>query len=241
MHSIFLRIILVCVPILFTSGCVTAPERPFSNERLRDVKKVGILTLTSPNIHGRLVATTAFGNAAWEGSEPRLATAAWAFGGADEAISRPLVRLDEKRLADVRPSFKPRFLSASPQPIAPDVVRRLGKENDVQVLLVVSSSISSDFLTRTNQAMESQGLFSRRFLNRAEDYAYFVAMIEVYDTREGRRLDEIWCADGSPIGRAIVWRDAWASYFSSDQESVLGALERTTRAAVASSLARIGL
>lgn len=233
--------LLLCLSLLLTSGCVTKPDNSVAAERLMGANRVGVLTLTSPSMHGKLVATTAFGNAAWESPESRLTTADWVFDAVAKTISRPAVRVDEKLWAQVRPLFRPRFLSSSPKVLPTETVQQMGKETGVQILLVFSSSISSDFLTMTNQAMEAQGLFSRRFFGKGDDYAYFVATIEVYDTRDGKRLKEIWCAHGGLIGEQFEWRDTWVAYPAQEQRALITAVAQTTTTAVKQAIAQTNL
>ena len=236
-----IRPLFICLSLLLTSGCVTAPNNEIATDRLVGANRVGVLTQTSPLLHGKLVATTAFGNSAWESPEPRLMVADWVFEAAAKTLTRSVVRLDEVSLQQIRPLFNPRFLGTSPKPIAPETVKRLGADHDIQLLLVFSSSISSDFLAMTNQGMEAQGIFSRRFFGRAEDYSYFVANIEVYDARDGQRIKQIWCAEGGFLGFEIPWQDTWSAYTPEQQKTVLSSLAKTTQLAVKTALSRTNL
>jgi len=225
------------VIVMTSTGCVS---NAVPRARLAGVERVGVVIVTDQGMHGVCVGTTVCNNEKWDAPEVHLDTRSWArreFLAASPTLFKFFEDTPETAgvLSD---PYQPSFLV--PSRPSPDELKRFGEKEGVQLIVILTSGQTGDFMGQTSAALPCHGYYHRGVFGIHYDYAYFAADVRVFDARDGEPL-----RDSMALGmfklKDIVWAGSWSGLAPANQAVLKTKVEAAAHAAVAAKIKELGL
>ena len=220
---------LVLVLALLLSACETVPS--ISPQAVKSAKNVAVVSAIEPTLVGLKIGITIFNNDSWIEEKPGLDVNATVLEAVRTNISReaklvagPTVGLvvGRSEKLDALDSLKPKLAA-------------LGREWNVDVIVLVNSAQTTDFIQRSGLPIAGVGHFYSH-----QDGVFCVLSAEVYDCKTGtfttsRLVKQVRKVPG------LEWHFNWNAYPADEQRAAVRILKGLLNESVAELLSSAGL
>jgi hypothetical protein len=225
----FLRLI---GAVAFFSGCATVG----AIEKIGTEKKVALISAIDPAMRGEKVGLTAFGNNVRTEQSPDFAVNSVVLNAVKTSLNREVKLVDGGEVGLI-PSVDNdgRRHTGSLTKESTQKLTALGLEWRVDLIVLIQTARSRDWIGGTNQDVEGFGHYSR-----LKNAAYGVFGVQVFDCRAGQVAghDQVKQAQMLPN---VAWHDSWKEYDPGDQRAVIRGLEAVIKESVPELLSKVGL
>ncbi len=219
----------------FFSGCATLDPI----DKVPADKKVALVSAINPVMHGQKLGITIFENKEWTEENPDFDVNAVVLNAIKTNLNRDVKLVNG---GDVGLLLKNKlddslFFDSSPTELTQKLTA-LGREWQVDLILLVQSTKSRDWIYQTTASIEGFGHFSRFGFGR--NLAYGVFRIRVFDCKTGEFAggDEVRQSQLLP---GVEWHGSWKEYTPEEQRVVTRGLEAVIKTSAPAMLTGAGL
>ncbi|QYM78450.1 hypothetical protein K0B96_14270 [Horticoccus luteus] len=217
---------------LVLGGCSTLPS---TREVIPASGHIALVTDFAPTQTMMSVGTTAFQNKQWD-ADTGFDANAEALAVAQASLTRQIKTANGRDVGLPPPSPE----SAAANPALAERLAALGREWQVDLILVLTSTDAPDWLYRTSMLLDDVGLYRREVFGMKRSQVYGVFALRAFDCRTG----QFTAVDRQESAREVPhldWHDTWSAYSAREQRHLLLGWHELFKDAIPPLLTKAGL
>lgn len=224
-------VVLLTLSALLLGGCATVRS---TRDIVAESGRVALVTNFSPTMRMQNVGTTVFNNKAWD-AETGFDADAEALAVAQPALTKKIKAANGHELGLPPPSW----LNGT-DPSLPDRLTALGREWQADIILVLTSGNTQDWLYGTNQRIEGIGLYRREVFGMKRYQVYGVFALRAFDCRTGKFTGFDMEKDARTVPD-LQWHETWAEFSAHEKRNTVHAWHELFKETIPQLLTKAGL
>jgi hypothetical protein len=225
-----LAIIVALGFVALFGGCVSQPIDRTSVSR---AAKVGVIYAIDPVFRAQKIGTTVFQNKSWESAEITLDANPLAMAALKAGSKREVAIFDSRILGKF-----PTGNQTSAQLQA--YLAQLCAEHGLDLILLLESGASGDWMTGTNAQLTGIGLFHREVFGMQKQQVFSVLRLRAFERSTGKFVGEEQQNHGQQIAR-VDWHASWDEYSPKEKRIILQGIDLMVKKSTAKIMAKTGL
>lgn len=224
----------LCSVFFILLGAVTAFAGNRPAEVVSAANKLAIISAIEPTVYGQKVGITTFQNREWSSDATGFDINAIVLATLQTGLKREAKLVDGDTLGLINKAKGTAKTPLKEKQLGPTLAE-LGKEWGVDVILVIRSSPSRDWIGSTNQRLQHFGVYARAWVQ-----TYCNLTLNTYDCATGNfsRGEQVQQGQSLPSN---AWQETWESYSPNERRTLVRGLETVTRDGATALLAKVGL
>jgi hypothetical protein len=229
------RLLILIGSVVFFGGCATTG----SIEKISPNQKVAVISAIDPVMRGHKLGFTIFEIKNWTAEHPGFDVNAVVLNAVKVNLNRDAKLVNGK---DVGLLLKNEYLDTifidSPPAGLTEKLTALGREWQVDLIILIQTTTSDDWIGETNQRIEGFGHYARFSFGRNLVYGAF--WVSVFDCKTGQFTGGD-AVQQSRLLPDVSWHDSWSEYTPEEQRTLTREFDALARQSVPIFLSEAGL